>query len=89
MDTHSPCSSVNEAEYAEMIEHRAIELYKILPNAKPLLNSNNSPGKNRLDTTKKKGKAYAKKCPGVDLAARRDAAILIQRLMAKTPGSGT
>jgi len=89
MDTQSPCKKyVSEAQYAEMVEHKAMEAYASYSGAKPLLNSASSPGKKRLDPKSDKGKKNLKNCPGIDAAAEADGNQLLQLLLAKPPGTG-
>jgi hypothetical protein len=88
MDTQSPCPKVSEAEYAEMVEHHAIVLYKTRGNSKPLLNTNASPGQKRTDPTTQKGRTNLSNCPGINMHAAKDAARLLGMLSSKKEGEG-
>ena len=88
MDTKSPCSRVTEAQYAEMVEHEAMVAYEARFGSGTLLNSVASPGKKRLDPNHAKGKTNLKNCPGIDLAAQADGALLLQKLLGKARGTG-
>jgi len=74
MAVKSPCKSVSDDHYAEMVEHVTMTMYRRpqIPSALPLLNRIASPGARRL--------AAASRCPILTTSATSDAAKLIGKL---------
>jgi RHS repeat-associated protein len=82
-DVKSPCSNVSNNDYALMVESVAMKMYPRLPGAMPTLNRISSPGEKKLSSAKQ-----GTKCPGLQVSADKDAAILIGNMQIKALGSG-